>query len=94
MIAGKYFIKHHAVKRFREHMAWHLTYHEALGEIIKGLKHDIKSIKPNHTGAQIIRVDGKWKFRAVVRDNVVVTILKSGKGGARCRGSAKKNGKK
>jgi len=80
MIAGKYFIKHHAVQRFREHMAWNMSYREALGEIIKGLEHDIKSIKPNHTGAHIIRVEGKWKFRAVVRDGVVITILKSGKG--------------
>jgi predicted fused transcriptional regulator/phosphomethylpyrimidine kinase len=94
MIAGKYFVTPHAVRQFQKRMAWNMSYEEALAEIIKGLKYDIKSIKLNHTGAQIIRVDGKWKFRAVVRDNVVVTILKSGKGGARCRGSAKKRDRK
>ena len=94
MIAGKYFITPHAVRQFQRRMAWNMSHEEALAEIVKGLKYDIKSIKPNHTGAQIIRVDGKWKFRAVVRDNVVVTILKSGKGGARCRGSAKKRDRK
>ncbi len=94
MIAGKYFITPHAVRQLQRRMAWNMSYEKALAEIIKGLEYDIKSIKPNHTGAQIIRVDGKWKFRAVVRDNVVVTILKSGKGGARCRGSAKKRDRK
>ncbi len=81
MIAGKYFITPHAVRQFQKRMAWNMSYEEALAEIIKGLKYNIKSIKPNQSGAAIIRVDGKWKFRAVVRDNVVVTILKSG----RCR---------
>ena len=94
MIAGKYFITPHAVRQLQRRMAWNMSYEKALAEIIKGLKYDIKSIKSNHTGAQIIRVDGKWKFRAVVRDNVVVTILKSGKGGTRCRGSAKKRDRK
>jgi len=81
MIAGKYFITPHAVRQFQRRMAWNMSYEEALAEIIKGLKYDIKSIKPNQSGAAIIRVDGKWKFRAVVRGNAVVTILKSG----RCR---------
>lgn len=94
MIAGKYFITPHAVRQFQKRMAWNMSYEEALAEIIKGLKNNIKSIKPNQSGAAIIRVDGRWKFRAVVRDNVVVTILKSGKGGARCRGSAKKRDRK
>lgn len=80
MIAGEYFITPHAVRQFIKRMAWNMTYKEALAAIIKGLENDIKSIKENHTGAKIIRVDGKWKFRAVVRDNAVVTILKSGKG--------------
>ena len=81
MIAGKYFITPHAVRQFQKRMAWNMSYEEALAEIIKGLKYNIKSIKPNQSGAAIIRVDGKWKFRAVVRGNAVVTILKSG----RCR---------
>lgn len=81
MIAGKYFITPHAVRQFQKRMAWNMSYKEALAEIIKGLKYNIKSIKPNQSGAAIIRVDGKWKFRAVVRGNAVVTILKSG----RCR---------
>ena len=80
MIAGKYFITPHAVRQFIKRTAWNMTYEEALAAIIKGLGNDIKSIKENHTGATIIRVKGKWNFRAVVRDNVVVTILKSGKG--------------
>jgi len=81
MIAGKYFITPHAVRQFQRRMAWRMTYEEALAEIIKGLKYDIKSIKESPTNATIIRVNGKWKFRAVVRDGVVITILKSGKKG-------------
>lgn len=81
MIAGEYFITPHAVKQFIRRMAWNMTYEEALAAIIKGLGRDIESIKSNPTGATIIRVKGEWKFRAVVRDNAVVTILKSG----RCR---------
>ncbi len=80
MIAGEYFITPHAVRQFVKRMAWNMTYEEALAAIIKGLENDIESIKENHTGAKIIRVKGEWKFRAVVRDNAVVTILKSGKG--------------
>ncbi|HPP53903.1 MAG TPA: hypothetical protein PK777_13200 [Thermoguttaceae bacterium] len=90
MIAGKYFITPHAVRQFQKRMAWNMSYEEALAEIIKGLKYDIKSIKESPTNATIIRVHGKWKFRAVVRDGVVITILKSGKGVSVCLGYPKR----
>ncbi len=76
MIAGIYFVTPHAVKQFRKRMAWRLTYEQAQAEIIKGLKNSIHSRKDNYTWAQIIRVKGKWSFRAVIRGNVVVTILR------------------
>lgn len=80
MIAGRYFVTPHAVTQFQQRMAWNMTYEEALGAIVRGLKYNVKSKKKNHTGATILRVSGKWSFRAVVRENAVVTILKSGKG--------------
>ena len=90
MIAGKYFVSPHAVQQFQRRMAWNLSYEQALGEIIKGIKYGKCSEKPNHTGATIIRVRGEWNFRAVVKDEVIVTILKSGKG---CK-NAKNHGRK
>jgi hypothetical protein len=80
MIIGQYFITPHAVNQFRRRMAPRMTYEQALGAIIKGLRDNVHSSHLNfNTGATVLRVKGDWQFRAVVKENVVTTILKSGK---------------
>lgn len=84
MIAGRFFVTPHAVERFRERIAPHLTYEEALGAIIHGLKETTSAPKPRgDTGAITIRVRRPYNFRAVIMPGdgpapAVVTILRSG----------------
>jgi len=84
-VAGDYFISPHAVERFRRRLARRLTYEQALGEIIKGIRDYGGPMKPSASrpGVYTIRVKGpEYRFRAVVdmrrREGplpVVATIL-------------------
>lgn len=77
MIAGKYFITPHAVKRFIERIVPEFDYNQALAEIIKSIQQC--SEKPTLTEkyqAYYLRVNTLRKFIAVINsENVITTIL-------------------
>lgn len=81
---GKYFITPHAIEQFRNRIH-NLPYEDVLAIILKGLQDNAMPARPSENGdSDYIRVRAKavgdYNFRAVVRDGVCVTILKSGKG--------------
>lgn len=86
MIAGRYFITPHAVERFRERIAPHLTYDQALGAIIRGLEETKSRPVPAHSGGgHWIRVRRPFAFRALIVTGdgplpAVATVLRSGNG--------------
>ena|SRR5690554_2294879 len=84
MIAGDFFITPHAVRQFQKRIAPWMSYEQALGTVIRELR-GIKKVRSTMNGkAYYIRVNGKWQFRAVIREGeylpAVITILRSGKG--------------
>lgn len=84
MIAGRYFVTPHAVRRFQQRVAPRLSYRQALGTIIRCLEETTCEPVPlHHEPGWMIRVRRPYNFRAVVRlaedgTMVVATILRSG----------------
>lgn len=84
MIAGRYFVTPHAVKRFRQRIIRGMTYEQALGAIINGLERTRSEPRRLHDGTGwMIRCRRPYNFRAVVKPTdegapAVVTILRSG----------------
>jgi isoaspartyl peptidase/L-asparaginase-like protein (Ntn-hydrolase superfamily) len=93
MFTGDFFITPHAVRQFQNRIAPGLTYEQALGAIIRGMR-DAEDFHVTVNGrARYTRIDGPWQFRAVVREGAVgdkqavITILRSGKRRRRQAGS-------
>lgn len=87
LIAGDFFITPHAVRQFQDRIAPWMSYEQALGAIIRGLR-NAEELRPTTNGkAYYVRVDSEWQFRAVIREGeflpAVITILRSGKGNKR-----------
>ncbi|HEX6940905.1 MAG TPA: hypothetical protein VF158_15920 [Longimicrobiales bacterium] len=86
MIAGRFFVTPHAVERFRQRIAPHLTYEQALGAIIRGLDATDSERRPAQSGTRYyIRVRRPYAFRALIVPGegplpAVATVLRSGKG--------------
>lgn len=83
MIAGDFFVTPHAVEQFRRRIAPWMNYEQALGAIIKELRH-ADNFRPTRNGKAVyVRTRGEWCFRAVIREGhkcpAVVTILRGGK---------------
>jgi len=81
---GEYFITPHAIRQFRERIR-DLPYDDVLAIILKGLQNNALPARTSENGiSKYIRVraknPGEYDFRAVVKDGVCVTILRSGKG--------------
>lgn len=96
MIAGNFYITPHAVRQFQKRCAPELSYNQALGAVIRGLRENGGPPKLCSNGtACVIRVaGGQCNFRAVIDPRrregplpVVATILpgKTSKGGRRRR---------
>lgn len=72
---SRYYITTHAINQFRARIAHTLTYEEALEAILKSLKKDIvKAKKSPKRHAIFLYVEGRYKFRAVLVNNSIVTI--------------------
>lgn len=78
MFTGDFFITPHAVRQFQSRIAPRLTYEQALGAIIRGLR-DAKNFH--------LTANGKARYvRAVIKEGeesaqpAVITILRSGRG--------------
>lgn len=85
MIAGRYFVTPHAVRRFQERIAPWMSYSQALGTIIRCLEETTCRPTPlHHEPGLMIRVRRPYNFRAVIKPSeegapVVATILRSGR---------------
>lgn len=82
MIAGRFFFTPHAVNQYRDRFARHLTYEEALAELVREsetarYRHD------THNGASMWRGSSRRSLRMVVKPNpepllpTVITVLPS-----------------
>jgi hypothetical protein len=86
VIAGRYFVTPHAVERFRERIAPHLSYGQALGAIIRGLEETTSEPRPAHSGkGYYVRVRRPYAFRALIVPGdgpfpAVATVIRSGAG--------------
>ncbi len=93
LIAGDFFITPHAVRQFQGRIAPWMSYEQALGAIIRGLR-NAEEFRPTVNGkAYYVRVEGEWQFRAVIRKGeflpAVITVLRSGKGNKRKKEAGK-----
>ena len=86
MLTGDFFITPHAVRQFQSRIAPWMSYEQALGAVIRGLR-DVKDFHVTMNGkARYVRTDGEWQFRAVIAEGegdaqpAVITILRGGKG--------------
>ena len=74
------------MRQFQTRIAPRLTYEQALGAIIRGMREAQEFHITENGKARYTRIDGPWQFRAVIRDGAgeekpaVITILRSGRG--------------
>ncbi len=81
MIGGKFFVTPHAVRQFQSRIH-NIEWNDALAVIIKGID-GTRNIKYSENKASYVyHVTGltelKYKFRAVIKNDAVVTILRKG----------------
>jgi len=77
MIAGKLFVTPHAVRSFQKRIH-DIEYNQALSEIIKGINAPTDIRISENKASVCYHVKGRYWFRAVVKENLVVTILRKG----------------
>ena len=80
MIAGKWFITPHAVKRYQRRCNGHSKYENALGELIR-LSEQAHYVKDKHPGIELWRTGKPHRLRMIVstrREGLpqLITVLK------------------